>query len=154
MKAQVDPYAGYRQFYVSSDPDRCEEGEDTFWTEAAFRDRLAVGSCTIAVSTDTYGQVPVDLEVLDGPSSLSFDGWDHVVDAGIDGSSGRLVVAGCPDPEPLLTLEVEPGSYVVRVFSRGLTPDADDGGDYNGDEYLLQFWPGIVKERTVLKRFA
>jgi hypothetical protein len=154
MKAHVKPYAGYRQFHVSSDPSKGETGEDTFWTADAVRDRLAVGPCTIAVSTDTCGRVPVDVEILDAPSTLPMDGWDHVVEAGIDVSSGRLEISGCPDPEPLQVLDVKPGHYIVRVFSRGLSPDADDGGDYNGDEYLLQFWLGPERERTVLKRLA
>jgi hypothetical protein len=154
VKAHVKPYAGYRQFHVSSDASKGDAGEDTFWTEDASRDRLAVGPSTIAVSTDTYGRVPVDIEILDCPSSLPLDGWDHVVEAAIDVSSGRLEISGCPDPDPLQTFNVMPGHYVVRVFSRGLSPDPDDGGDYNGDEYLLQLWLGPVRERTVLKRFA
>jgi hypothetical protein len=154
LKAHVNPYAGYRQFYVSSDSSTGDTGTDTFWTEDASRDRLAVGPYTVAVSTDTYGRVPVDIEILDGPSTLPLDGWDHVVEASIDVSSGRLEVSGCPDPEPLYTIEVEPGGYIVRVFSRGLSPDADDGGIYNGDEYLIQFWRGPARERTVMKRFA
>ena len=154
MKAHVKPYAGYRQFHLSSDPSKGDVGADTFWTEDAFRDRLAVGPCTVAMGTDTYGRVPVDLEILDGPSTQSPDGWDHVVEASIDVSSGRLEVSGCPDPEPLHSLEVKPGVYVVRVFSRGLSPDADDGGQYNGDEYLVQFWLGTARQRTVMKRFA
>jgi hypothetical protein len=77
-----------------------------------------------------------------------------VVEASIDVSSGRLEVSGCPDSEPLQTLNVKPGTYVVRVFSRGLSPEVDDGGDYNGDEYLLQFWLGTARERSVLKRFS
>ena len=154
MKAHVDPYAGYRQFHVSSDPSEGDAGADTFWTEEAFRDRLAVGPCTVAVSTDTYGKVPVDIEILDGPSSRPLDKWDHVVEASIDVSSGRLEVSGCPDPEPLHAFDVKPGNYVVRVFSRGLSPNADDGGDYNGDEYLLEIWLAPERTRSVLRRFA
>lgn len=153
MKAHADPYAGYRQFYVTSDSSKGDSGADSFWTEEASRDRLAVGPFTIAVGTDSYGHVPVDIEVLSGPSTLSTDGWDHVVEASIDMSSGRLEASGCPDCEPLCTLRVQPGIYVVRVFSRGLSVDADDGGDYNGDEYLVQLWLGPAKQRQVLKRF-
>jgi len=98
--------------------------------------------------------VPVDIQILDDPSALPLDDWDHVVEASLDASTGRLEISGCPDPEPAEAIDVKPGRYVVRVFSCGLSADPDDGSDYNGDEYLLQFWLGPVTGRTVLKRFA
>ena len=133
----------------------------------ALMDRLALGPRSLAVRTDTYGRVPVDVEILEAPSTLPLDNWDHVVEASIDVASGRLAVleyAGDGDMEQVLervtALEVMPGNYIVRVFSRGLSPYFEKGTgrgeDRNskGDEYLLQFWRGPVTERQVLKKFA
>jgi hypothetical protein len=154
MKVHVQPYAGYHQFYVTSDSSRCESEHRSFWSKDAVRDRLAVATSTIAVGTDTYGHVPVDIEILDSPSTMPPDGWDHIVESSIDVSSGQLEVSGCPDPDPLCILNAEPGVYAVRVFSRGLSADPDDGGDYNGDEYVLHLWRATARERSVIKRFS
>ena len=156
MKVHVNPDADYGQFNVSSDASADEDG-DAYLTAEASGDRLALGPRTFAVHTDTCGRVPVDLEVLEAPSTLLLDDWDHVVEASLDVSSGRLHVlecAGCGRMERVTTLEVAPGNYVGRVFSRGLSPYFDDDRKSKGDEYLLQFWRGPVTERTVLKRFA
>jgi hypothetical protein len=153
MLTHVTPYAGYTQFYLNSDPKHTGSDDPEFWSKEAYRERLALAPFTLAVGTDTYGKVPVDIEILDSPSQLQFDDWDHVVDGSIDIPSGILEVSGCPDSETLARIEVVPGIYVARVFCRGLSEFPDDGGSYNGDSYLIQLWRGEHTKRTVLKRF-
>jgi hypothetical protein len=153
MVTQVRPYAGYRQFYLSSDRRNPGIAEPEFWTEEASRERLAVAPFTLAIGTDTYGEVPVDVEVLDSASQLSIDDWDHVVEASFEVTSGVIEVSGCPDSEMSARIEVEPGIYIVRVFCRGLSEAPDDSGTYSGDSYLIQLWRSEHRKRTVLKRF-
>lgn len=153
MVTHVTPYAGYTQFYLTSNPQKIENDDLEFWTKEAFRERLAVAPFTLAIGTDTYGKVPVDIEVLDSPSQLPLDDWEHVVEASIEIPSGILEVSGCPDSETLARIEVSAGIYVARVFCRGLSEFPDDGGSYNGDSYLIQLWRGEPRNRTVLKRF-
>ncbi len=153
MSTRITPYAGYMQFHLISDPKKSDSGDKSFWTQEAYNERLAVGPFILAVGTDSYCKVPVDIEVLDSPSQLSFDGWEHVVEASIDISSGVLEILGCPFPEPVATIEVAPNIYVARVFCRGLSEFTDDGGGYNGDSYLIHLWRGEHRSRTVLKRF-
>ena len=153
MATHVTPYAGYNQFYLISDPKHVGSDDPDFWSKEAYRERLAVAPFTLTIGTDTYGKVPVDIDVLESPSQLSLDDWEHVVEASIDISSGTLEVSGCPDSEPLARLEMPQGIYVARVFCRGLSEFPDDGGSYNGDSYLIHLWRGEHKGRTVLKRF-
>jgi len=153
MATHVTPYAGYTQFGLSSSPKATETDPRDFWSDEAFRDRLAAAPFALSVGTNTYGEVPVDIEVLDAPSQLSFDDWDHIVEASIDISSGILEVSGCPDPEPDATIQVLPGIYEVRVYFRGLSGGRDDGGDYMGDSYLIHLWQGRAISKKVLKRF-
>src|SRR6516162_5963944 len=114
MHTHLMPYAGYNQFYLTSDSKNTGSDDPEFWSKEAYRERLAVAPLTLAVGTDTYGKVPVDIEVLDSPSHLPFDDWDHVVEASISIASGVLEVSGCPDPETLARIEVVPGVYVAR----------------------------------------
>jgi hypothetical protein len=153
MVAHVTPYAGYMQFHLTSDPKKSDSSDVSFWSQEAYRERLAVGPFLLAVGTDSYCKVPVDIEILESASQLSFDAWEHVVEASIDISSGILEVSGCPFPEQVATIEVLPSVYVARVFCRGLSEFADDGGSYNGDNYLIHLWRGERRSRTVLKRF-
>jgi len=153
MVTHVTPYAGYTQFYLTSDPNKIGSDDPEFWSKEAYRERLAVGPFTLSVGTDTYGKVPVDIEVLDSPSQVPLDDWDHVVEASIDIPSAVLEVSGCPDSETLARIEMPAGVYVARVFCRGLSEFPDDGGSYNGDSYLIQLWRGEHRNRTVLKRF-
>jgi hypothetical protein len=165
MRVHVNPDA-WRQFNVSSSASPDYQDGMGFLRGDALTDRLALGTRALAVYTDTFGRVPVDVEILEAPSTLPLDNWDHVVEASIDVASGRLAVLEyVPDEEwmqvlkQVTTVEVVPGNYVVRVFSRGLSRYYDEGTGRGagrkpkGDEYLLQFWRGPVTERQVLKCF-
>lgn len=107
----------------------------------------------VGVFTDTYGEVPVTLQVFDAQPALSLDEWDHVAEASLFVAGGRICLYGCPDEPTGLVLDVAPGRYRVRVCFAGLKP-APDEFDYNGDSYLVQLWPSDLQERRVLKQFA
>ncbi len=166
MKLRVHTNTGDgQQFIISSTERTMDEGDDRdiswqFRPEAS-RDGVAHAPSTIAFNTDTSGSVPVDVEFLETPPTLSLEKWDDVFETSIDICSGRLHVlesAGCGRMDAVKTFEVEPGNYVIRVFSRGLSKTAylfdQDGKYWFSEEYLLQLWPGPVIERTVLKRFV
>ena len=151
MEKQV--YAGYRQFHLIGDPTRADTSDALFWTEEAYRDRLAVGPFVIAVGTDTCGNVPVSIDLRSSPSVVLPDNWDHIVDSRLEVPYGMIELAGCPDPEPVATIKVIPGTYCVRICFRGLTTSPDDGGVWNGDSYLVEIWQGDSPGRSVVKRF-
>ena len=73
------------------------------------------------VSARSYRFVPVVVDVLDKEPNEDFDAWQHVVEAGLDVRSGRLVVYGpaqdvvAPRGSALL-----PAPAGVRVSSWGL----------------------------------
>jgi hypothetical protein len=143
--------AGYRQFYLLDGATPGDTGSVEFWTDEAFDARLAVVPGVIGISTDTYGSVPVTLELIESEPPVNLDGWDHVAEASILLSTGRLRVLGCPD-EPALDTTVVPGRYRVRASFASLRTEPD--GDYEGDSYLIQMWRSNVDGRLVLKRFV
>jgi hypothetical protein len=80
MASTHGPYqvtAWHRQFY-SLDPDQPgDTASPAFWTQEAFDSRLAVQPGVLGVGTDTNGEVPVTVEVLDAEPTLSMNGWDQ-----------------------------------------------------------------------------
>jgi hypothetical protein len=152
-RATVKPYAGYRQFYLYDADSKGDTGSPEFWTEEALASRLPTQPGVVGVATDTYGEVPVTIEVLGSEPQVSLEPWDHVAETSLLLSGGRLLVAGCPDMPTDVTLSLTPGRYRLRVYSAGLTDDPNDL-EYNGDNYLIQLWPSEDQDRVVLKRFA
>lgn len=151
--SETQVYAGYRQFYVMDADSPGDTGSVAFWTEEAFASRLPVEAGVVGVATDTYGEVPVTLEVLGAEPQMSPDDWDHVAEASLLVSAGRITLMGCPDEPTGLVVTVAPGRYRVRVCFAGLTSEPDEA-DYNGDSYLVQVWPSDLEGRRVVKHFG
>jgi hypothetical protein len=151
--SETQVYAGYRQFYVVDADSPGDTGSVAFWTEEAFASRLPVEVGVVGVATDTYGAVPVTLEVLGAEPEVSLDDWDHIAEASLLVSAGRITLVGCPDEPSGLVVAVDPGRYRVRVCFSGLIPEPDEA-DYNGDSYLVQVWPSDLEGRRVLKDFG
>jgi hypothetical protein len=61
---------------------------------------LAVAPGVVGIGTARNMTVSVALEVLLAEPAADFDTWEHVVEGGLQVSSGRLVVAGCTDYFP------------------------------------------------------
>jgi hypothetical protein len=153
--ATYQVYAGYRQFYLLDADSPGDTSSPDFWTPEAFTARLAVQPGVIGIGTDTYGEVPVTVEALDSEPALSAQAWDHVVEASLHVSTGRLALAPCPDSDsPVTRIAIPPGWFRVRVHSAGLNAEPPSEVDHCGDSYLIQAWPSAPRERAVLKSFA
>lgn len=149
----VRVYAGYRQFYLR-DADRLSgSGDPSFWTEEAFRTRMPIAPGIVGAFTDTYGEVPVTLRVLDAAPALELAAFDHVVEGPLELSAGRAALEGCPDEPTGLVLTLPPGSCRVRISMMGLRPEPDET-EYNGDSYIVEIWPAPAAERRVLKDWS
>jgi hypothetical protein len=147
--------AWYRQFYVLDPDSRGDTGSADFWTQEAFDLRLAVEQGVIGIGTVTNGEVPVTIETLDTEPALSLEPWDHVVEASLQLSRGRLELAPCPDYDrPAATIPLAPGWVRVRVHCAGLHIEPPSEVDYCGDSYLVQAWPSEPRERVLLKKFG
>jgi hypothetical protein len=146
-----DFYTCYHQFYILDSDSPYDTDSDTFWTEAANQDRLAVGTNILGVSTGCYGQVRSSIELLAAQPIAEPEKYDHIVEATIFLPSGILQIRPCvssDDAELELMLPVD--EYCIRINSGNLTSVVGDDGD---DFYVVEIWPGKKRERSVLKRY-
>jgi len=158
-------YADHYQFYLGDSELDGDTGAPEFWSQEAFKRRLAVGHGIIGIGTELYGSVPVVLEVHDKAPSQDLGDWDHVAEASLLVPSGRIAIDGClnfvPRALPYVTyrspqIEVAPGIYRVRVYYGNLDSvrfeDADDGGEEVSDEhYTVVLWPAAYAEPATLR---
>ena len=153
-KAQFTLDAEYLQFYLQDEESAATtpEGTDTskIWTEQAVHDLLALAPGFIGVGTTKDGDVRVEVEVLDAEPLIQLDGWDQVVDCSIELRSGRLLVAGCLEPDAK-RIKVAAGAYRVRIYYGGMNAMDPDEGD---EHYLLALWPHPAAPPYFLKRLV
>jgi hypothetical protein len=154
----VTVLAWYRQFYVydAGTPSNPDGDVSEFWSEEASQIGLAIERGWLGIGTDTDGDVPVTLEILESEPAVSLDAWDRVVEASLEVTGDGLIVAGCPDLETVASIPILPGWIRVRVSSampRGKDPPY--GVEYRGDKYLVQIWrSAAAQDRVVLKSFT
>jgi hypothetical protein len=160
--------AGYYQFYLEdadADPNAGDPIADPNFRQV----RIGCAPGRIAVAAGTYGEVNVEVELMDAGPSPVLDGWDHVVEASLHVPSGRIQLLGCPDPDPVAEWLATPGTYRVRVhfgnlgqsqeaiengLAEELEQDEDDEGDGVSpalDHYRLLIWAEPESALLVLK---
>ena len=149
-REKVTVYAGYHQFHIKDEQASGSAGATDFWTREAFNDMLAVNSGIVGVATGSYGDVPVEIEVYGSDPGSENDNWDHIVEAGIDLSSGNLLICGCPDPEEVGRINLAPGAYRIRVCYGNLDSVVDEEGQ---DHYKVSLWPDNLSKPEVTKRW-
>jgi hypothetical protein len=127
------------------------------WTEQGTTDGLVVADDTMAIVTEVNGPVAVLVHVLSEEPPAG-DGFDHVVEAGINVPSGELIVMGPADYLPEADrVAVPPGWIGVRASRRNLAEarEAYDALDFSEpiEEIVLQLWPvgGPIQPRVVLR---
>lgn len=146
LVADTEIFASHMQFYVA-DADG-EQRTDLVWDGGGLERHLGAAEGVIAVGTVGYCDVPVTVEVWGEQPPLDLDGWDHVVEASLDVSSGRVALGGVEGPAELAPLVVARGTYRVRSSAAGLA-DADEFD--GGDRYRIQLWPAEAAQPEVVK---
>ncbi|WP_240674437.1 hypothetical protein [Burkholderia stabilis] len=149
---QLELFADYFQFYLQ---DEIADGDlSVAWDDAAVERMLAVteDQDVIGLGTVRNMHVPVTLEFLSDAPVNDLANFDHVVEGTLIINVGPLVVAGCMDYFPdAARFELEPGTYRVRLSGSGLGTLSEDGLE-GQDHYLVQLWPAVPVEPTVLKQ--
>ena len=145
-------FADYFQFYIQ---DEAATGDlSNSWNEEATARMLAVAPGAIGIATARNMHVPVALEIHDQDSGDDISAWDHVVEASLHVTSGRIVIAGCTDYfSDAVRVEVPSGSHRVRVFY-GLLDTLSEDGLSGDDHYKVQLWPGLPTAARILKHRA
>ncbi len=149
-KFQFTLFADYFQFYLQ---DESVDGDlSDSWTQEAVDRLLAIAPGTIGVGTVRNMNVPVTVEIEDGPLNEDASVWDQINECTIDVPSGRLVIAGCTDYFPdAARIELSPGSYRARIYYGNLSELSTD--QLNGtDHYRIVLWRGAPSPLNTIKQ--
>ena len=146
QSVDAEVYASHSQFYVV-DP---EAGfrTDLAWDGAGLERHLGVSTGIVAVGTIGYCTLPVRIELWSTEPLADPDDWDHVVEASLEVSSGRLALEGVEGPADSEPLEVAAGVYRLRSSAAGLGGADEMEG---GDRYRVQLWQAAFAEPEVLR---
>jgi hypothetical protein len=97
---QLSLFADYFQFYIQ---DEVVTGDlSQSWNDDATARLLAIAPGTIGIGTVRNMDVPVVVEIHDHKPPEDSGEWDHVVEASVELTSGRVVIGGCTDYFPAL----------------------------------------------------
>jgi hypothetical protein len=122
-------------------------------TDQTCKDMVALEMGTICIMPVRNMTVPIEIEIIDESPSYKLDGWDQVVDCGIDIPSGKVVIYGATDDtskSPRVALA--PGNYKARIYYGGLhtlNPSGTEGADH----YKIVLWPGKSTEVQFIKKY-
>ncbi|MDP9900671.1 hypothetical protein [Variovorax ginsengisoli] len=147
---EYDVFADYFQFYLQDES--AESNLGACWTDEAVERLLVVAPPgTIGIGTVRNMSVPVAVEVAGAQPDPDFESWDYVAECALEVPSGRIVIAGCTDYFPdAPRIDVEPGSYRVRISYGALDSVSEDGLE-GRDHYRLQLWPAPSTGLRILK---
>jgi len=152
LRHELKILASHYQLYLQDDGTEIPDMGPWRTDNETWKRRLAVAPGLIAVDTASYRFVPVVVEVLDKEPGEDFDAWEHVVEAGLNVRSGRLVVYGpTQDFRGAVRLRIAAGTYGVRVSSRGLGT-VPPNGLTGEDSYRVQLWSVARMGRPTVRK--
>ncbi|WP_328965545.1 hypothetical protein [Streptomyces virginiae] len=158
VATNLELFADYFQIHIL-DEDSDSDFSDV-WTEQTVLDGLGVTEGGLAIGTDVNFTVAVAVHLLTDQPSDDSDDFDHVVEASLNVSSGRLVVLGCTDDfDAAARFDMPAGWTRIRASRRGLAaaafPDLDcEDEPEDTEEVRLQAWPAPYSEPHITKRWA
>ncbi|MFB6958425.1 hypothetical protein ACFCYB_15670 [Streptomyces sp. NPDC056309] len=158
MATNLELFADYFQIHVQDDE---SEGDlSDVWTEQAVLDALGVTEDALAIGTAVNVTVAVSVHVLAERPGDDSGEFDHVVEAGLNLASGRLVVLGCTDYLPdAARFDMPAGWTRIRASRRNLAAavhadiDSDEAPETT-EQLRLQAWPAPYSEPHIIKRWA
>ncbi|MGW9133070.1 hypothetical protein [Streptomyces sp. NPDC055681] len=156
--AELTLFADYFQIHVS-DADSDGDLSDA-WTDQAVADHLAVAQGALGIGTAVNVNVSVTVFILPQEPSDDSSEFDHVVEAGLEVSLGRLMVLGCTDYAPdAATFEVPSGWNRVRVsrsnLARAAQADIDsDESPGTTEKMRIQVWPAPESPAKIIKQWS
>ncbi len=157
MATNLELFADYFQIHLVDESSDADFGDA--WTDQAVLDGLALAEGGLAIGTAVNLTVNVAVHLLADEPEDDGDDFDHVVEASLDLTSGRLVVLGCTDYFPEAARFALPAGWTrIRASRRNLAAALSDldGEDESveREEIRLQAWPAPHSEPRVGKRWT
>lgn len=140
----------HNQFYIC-DKNSPMATDGDFWSEIAFKRRLAKESGLLGIRTACYGPVKGEIDFMKtNPSVVDLSKFDHVVEGDIFINSGILQIKDCPNGAVEFEKNVTPGNYRVRIYSMNIASVKDDEGN---DFYRIEVWKDKPQGEILLKEY-
>jgi hypothetical protein len=92
-------------------------------------------------------ELPMRLEIWSAEPPGDLGEWDHEVDADFNVAAGPIYFEASGGG-PVITAEVPPGTYRVRISGRGLT----DTWPHGDESYRLRLWPRDQDQAPELRK--
>jgi len=146
----------YNQFYIHDKNFEGDTSSINFWSDQSFFQRLAKGKGILGVSTQSYGYIKGEIEIIPfPPKTTDFDAFNHVVEAGIEIKSGELQISDCPNAEIQIKIKIDSGKYRTRIYSSNFESvlETDLAHDTDNDFYRIEVWSSQDMTRKVLKQY-
>ncbi len=142
-------FTEYYQFYIRDAESNAQTDAVDFWNETADKNKIAVGDGLLGITVAKYAEINVTIKLCDTSPPLD-EAADHIVDAPLHVSSGKLQVLNCTNFDLKYEALLEKDNYTVRASSYKLdTVQGDKGDDY----YVIEIWRAFAEKVNVLKTF-
>lgn len=143
----------HHQFYINDAEAAVDMGSPAFWTDEALEARLAVAKGVLGVDTASYGEINLEIAILnEAPILKELDKFDHVAEAGLYLPTGMFQITDCPFSDVVFESQLRKGHYRVRIYYGGLGSELNE--DENAEDfYLIEVWPDPKDERVIVKKY-
>ncbi len=142
-------FTEYYQFYILDSETKAQTDAADFWNDEANKRKLAIGDGLLGVTVAKYAEIKVEVKVLSSEPSEDNDA-DHIVETSLNLFSGLLQIKNCTNYDTVLELNLEKGTYRVRISSFKLwTVEGDAGNDY----YVVEIWKANFTNTKILKEY-
>jgi len=149
---QLTVFADYFQIYLNDYS--AIESYMPEWSNEDYQTMLHADTNGIVISTVRNMDVEVNIKIEESGPQIDFSKWDHVVESGLELSTGELVIRGATElTESAFRIRLNPGGYRFLFCYSGLGTLSEDGleGD---DKYSVFIWRGDAHlKKTVLKQW-
>jgi hypothetical protein len=142
-------FTEYYQFYILDSETKAQTDATDFWNDEAGQRKLAIGEGLLGVTVAKYAEIKVEVRFLSAePTEDAYA--DHIVETSLNLPSGLLQVKDCTSYDTILEINLEKGTYRIRISSFKLWTVENDKGD---DYYVVEIWKSGFAETKILKEW-
>jgi hypothetical protein len=149
FKKHYEIFADYHQFYLMDA--EIHPNAPTEYTDKDIQHKIKTEDNIVVIMPERNRSVPAELEILDSAPIDNFEDWQHIAEAGLELSSGKLLIEECCGTS-IDKILLPPNTYRVRAYFANLDKLSFDGLD-GDDHYKIVIWSAPFEDVKVLKQY-